>query len=465
MNKSEFGVLGIGVMGKSIAVNCLEKGYSLSVYNREEGEEKEVVNKFLANNTKYKNLQGYNNLKQFSNSLNKPRRLLIMVNAGAAVDSVIDSLLSFLEPGDVIIDGGNSHYLDTKRRNKYLKEKQIDFIGAGISGGEEGARLGPSIMPSGSLEGYLKVSSILESLAALDINGLPCCTYLGEEGSGHFVKMVHNGIEYAEMQLLAELVFAMRISMTYNDIALVFKSWQETEDSSYLLEITTKILEHKEGDIHLLDVILDKAGNKGTGSWSTIEALQLGIPNTMMSQAVFARYISAFKKTRTALSNKIKSNKKHDVSSLKLKSYQKSYRFARLINHHQGFDLLLKASKEYNWELKLSEIARIWTNGCIIKSDLMIACSSELKEGNSLINKPEFIEYLSCSEPEIIEFIQYGVSTRTPIPCFYSAYNYWISMTTEKLSANIIQAQRDYFGSHKYQRVDKPNEHYFHTEW
>lgn len=465
MNKSGFGIFGLGVMGKSIAVNCLEKGHSLSVYNRADGNEKTVVKDFLTSNTHYKELQGHTNLKQFINTLKKPRKLLIMVNAGAAVDAVIKSLLPFLEPGDIIIDGGNSHYLETKRRNAYLKGSQIDFIGAGISGGEEGARLGPSIMPGGSLEVYLKVATILESLAAIDNNNLPCCSYIGPEGAGHFVKMVHNGIEYAEMQLLAELVFAMHGSMTYNEIASVFKSWQQQEESSYLLEITYKILERKESGIHLLDRILDKARNKGTGSWSTIEALKLGVPNTMMSEAVYARYISALKAVRISLSNKIKNKKRQGVSPLKIEAFQKAYRFARVINHHQGFELLKKASKKYNWGLQLSEIARIWTNGCIIKSNLMIECAVKLKQEDSLLDAPKYIERLAASEIEVTKFIQYGLATRVPIPCFYSAYNYWVSMTTEKMSANIIQAQRDYFGAHTYERTDKPQGLYFHTKW
>jgi len=443
MSKSNFGLFGLGVMGKSIALNCLAKGHSLSVYNRAEGKEQTVVADFLYVHNN-KNLKGYTTVKEFVNSLSSPRKIIVMVNAGATVDVVIEALLPFLSSEDIIIDGGNSHYLDTKRRNVYLKEKQIDFIGAGISG---------------------EVAPILESMAARDSNGLPCCTYVGPEGAGHFVKMVHNGIEYAEMQLLAELVFVMNISMTYEEIASIFKLWQKEEDASYLLEITAHILEYKEGDTYLLDLILDKAGNKGTGSWSTIEALRLGVANTMMSEAVFARYVSALKTERLKLSEKIESKKDGTVEVPKIEVVQKGYRFARLINHHQGFELIKHASKTYDWDLKLSEIARVWTNGCIIKSSFMEDCVSKFQKHDSLLNQSWFTEQLSSLEGNINKVIQYGLSTRIPTPCFYSAYNYWVSMTTGKLSANIIQAQRDYFGAHTYERLDKPRGQYFHTKW
>ena len=464
IKKSLFGVFGLGVMGKSISLNIAEKGFSLSVYNRSEEGETNVVKNFLNTNRSFNNLKGFSDISDFIDSLEKPRKILLMIKAGATVDLVLEKLLPFLSEDDIIIDGGNSHYLHTKRRFDLLKNNGINFIGAGISGGEEGARKGPSIMPGGTKESYDAVANILESISAKDIHGEACCNYIGPDGSGHFIKMVHNGIEYVEMQLLAELFALMSKFMDYDEIANVFEQWNKGDLSSYLLDITIQILRKKEADRHLLRLILDKAGNKGTGSWSSKSAFDLGIPNTMMSSAVFARYISSFKDSRIELS-KIKKLDNTSIENLDLDVLKNAYQFARIINHHQGFELMKKASDRYNWNLSFSEIARIWTNGCIIKSDLMSTLMSVFEDNAKILKVKSIQEMLISNEKYISQILRYGIDLRVSLHSFGAAYNYWVDMTTENLPANLIQAQRDFFGSHTYQRTDSNSDNFYHTNW
>ena len=463
MDKSGFGVIGLGVMGKSLSINIAEKGIKLSVYNRSEGDEAHVVSEFLEKNRAFKNILGFTNLHEFVTSLERPRKILMMVKAGAVVDTVIEQLLPLLSEHDVLIDGGNSYFKNTQRRYADLQKKGIHFIGCGISGGEEGARKGPSLMPGGTIESYALVAPILETIAAKDANGQPCCTFIGNDGAGHFVKMIHNGVEYAEMQLLAELYAMLSLSMDNDAIAEVFSAWNNSDLSSYLLEITIDILTRKEGDGYLLDKVLDKAKNKGTGSWSSKTALDLGVPVTMMTSAVFARYLSAFKDARERLSGQLQPQNSTD-RALDVIILEKAYRFARIINHHQGFEVMQHASQAYDWNLNLSEIARIWTNGCIIRSRFMEACSSYLK-GSSLLSQQVLFESLKSSESTIAEVLHTALSNRVPLDAFWSAYNYWISITSRRLPANLIQAQRDYFGAHTYQRTDAPLSEFFHTNW
>lgn len=462
--KSEFGVFGLGVMGSSISLNIADKGYRLSVFNRAEGGEEEVVDHFLSSNGHRDNIQGFTDLKAFIASIERPRKILIMIKAGPTVDLVLSNLIPLLSGGDIIIDGGNSHYLNTKRRFELARKAGIAFIGAGISGGEEGARKGPSIMPGGTRESYELVSEILESIAAKDDFGKTCCTYIGPEGSGHFIKMVHNGIEYVEMQLLAELYALMSKQMSNEGIAEVFEGWNQGDLSSYLLKITVQILRKKEGDQYVLDMILDKAGNKGTGSWSSKAAFDLGTPNTMMSSAVFARYISSFKKSRLKMSGLVDSSRS-TKEDLALASIKKAYEFARLINHQQGFKLMQLASETYGWDLDFSEIARIWSNGCIIKSDLMNRLHKEFKCSKDLFDMDMVTGTLIDAEPALRETIMSGLLERTSMHCFSAAYYYWVDMTTENLPANLIQAQRDFFGAHTYQRVDAPESEFYHSQW
>jgi 6-phosphogluconate dehydrogenase len=465
MNKSEIGVIGLGVMGKSLSLNIASHKYALSVYNRTKPSEEHVISKFMSENDKVDRLQGFTDLTAFVNSLAKPRKIVLMISAGRAIDLIIEQLLPLIEKGDIIIDGGNSYYLDTEKRSDYLKDKGIYFVGAGISGGEEGARKGPSIMPGGTAESYSAYGAILEAIAAKDENGLPCCAYIGPGGSGHFVKMVHNGIEYAEMQLLAELFAIMSKDLSKEEIADLLAHWNTTDESSYLLEISSKIVNYKEGDRYLLDLIQDKAGNKGTGSWSGEVAMELGIPATMMTSAVFARYISSLKDQRMKLSDSLIVSEERILSPLDLDELAQAYKAARIINYHQGFTLLEEASRQYNWNLNLSEIARIWTNGCILKSALMQRCVTYFKTSSQLIEVPEVFKQLGKSEHAMLKLLQGSMARRVASPCFSNAYNYWLAITSDKLPANLIQAQRDYFGAHTYQRTDRADDQYFHTNW
>ena len=464
MDNSFFGVIGLGVMGKSISLNIADENYTLSVYNRAAGDEAHVVADFLSANASYTSIKGFTTLPDFVHSLEKPRKILLMIKAGAVVDQVIATLIPLLEAGDVIIDGGNSHFSDTARRYKLLHENGIHYVGCGVSGGEEGARKGPSMMPGGSKTGYEIVAPVLHAIAAKDSEGKPCCAYVGPDGAGHFIKMVHNGIEYAEMQLLAELYAVLSQTLPYEEIAEIFDHWNTGELSSYLLEITAHILRKKEGSYYLLDLILDKAGSKGTGSWSSKAAFDLGASNTMMSGAVFARYISSYKEMRTALaaSCKYEEKKAHEIA---IPVLQKAYGFARLINHHQGFELMRHASEHYGWSLPLSEIARIWTNGCIIRSALMQESIARFKEKDRLLHHNDIITGLKTHEEDVAALLTYGLKHRIALPVFAAAHTYWVGMTTAKLPANMIQAQRDYFGAHTYQRVDAPAGQFFHTNW
>ena len=463
-NKSVFGVFGLGVMGSSLSLNIADKGFALSVFNRAEGGEEEVVKNFMEANGHRKNVQGFTDLEAFIDSLERPRKILIMIKAGRTVDLVLDHLMPLLSKGDIIIDGGNSHYLDTKKRFELARAHGLEFIGAGVSGGEEGARKGPSIMPGGSKDSYAAVSGILESISAQDDFGKTCCAYIGPDGSGHFIKMVHNGIEYVEMQLLAELFALMSVERSHEEIANIFEEWNRGDLSSYLLGITVDILRKKEGEAYLLDLILDKAGNKGTGSWSSKAALDLGIPNTMMSGAVFARYISSFKESRLRFSKLVGSNKNKKVG-IEVNSLKKAYTFARLINHQQGFKLMHVASETYQWQLNFSEIARIWSNGCIIKSHLMNTLHGYFKKDQDLLHLTEVSNVLIDHENSVLRVLEYSLGQRISLHCVSAAYYYWVDMTTKNLPANLIQAQRDYFGAHTYQRMDGSTEEYFHTIW
>lgn len=462
MSTSSFGLIGLGVMGQSLALNIAEKGHTLSVYNRSEGAEAQVVSQFLASNPFADTTQGFTELDAFANSLETPRRIMIMIKAGPALDQVINALSPHLSEGDIVIDGGNSHFGDTARRYNLLAKHNIGFVGAGISGGEEGARKGPSIMPGGNQSDYTLIAPVLESIAAKDKSGKPCCSYIGPEGAGHFVKMVHNGIEYAEMQLLAEIYTLLAPTMNYDAIADLFEQWNQGELANYLLEITIDIFRKKEGEHYLLDLILDKAGNKGTGSWSSKTALDLGQSNNMMAAAVFARYFSSQKEQRTQWS---KTQQSGSDSNIDIQAIEAAYRFARMMNHHQGFALMQAASAQYSWNLSLADIARVWTNGCIIRSTLMEQSAVLLATQDSLLDDTITRESLWSQEQSVAEILQYGIAHRLSLPAFTAAHQAWVAMTSERLSANLIQAQRDYFGAHTYQRVDTPSGDFFHTSW
>lgn len=461
--KSEFGVLGLGVMGKSLSRNLAQKGFRLSIFNRRlKGEEEDVAVNFKAEHEEFKSAQAFDNIEGFVRSLKEPRKIMLMVNAGKTIDTVIESILPHLSAGDIIIDGGNSHFEDTKIRSEYLEKRKLHFIGCGVSGGEEGALKGPSIMPGGDESVYHLIKPYLEAIAAKDVNGLPCCSFIGTNGSGHFVKMVHNGIEYAEMQLLAEMVYILNSQgKSYDEIADVLETWEASD--SYLLEITIAILRKKENDSWLLDKILDKAGNKGTGSWTTIATAELGVPSTLITSALFARYMSFYKEDRMKASAVFGIKKlKISISSEELLN---AYQFARMINHYQGFNLLFEVSRKNNWNLNLSEIARIWTNGCIIRSKLMEGLIDVLKHSDNLLLNEKIGKKLMEFKPSINLLVSQCVLAEIPIPCFSDVINFFNGYTTANSSANLIQAQRDYFGAHTYQRVDDTTGKFYHTKW
>lgn len=459
MNKTSFGIIGLGVMGRSLALNILENGHTLSVYNRLAEGEETLVRDFVANNTE-QTVQGFTELAEFVESLESPRKILMMIKAGPVVDYVIDSLVPLLSAGDILIDGGNSHFVDTKRRSEQLSGQGLHFVGCGISGGEEGARKGPSMMPGGPKQSYEQISTVLESIAAKDKNGNSCCAYIGPDGAGHFVKMIHNGIEYAEMQLLAEVYQLLKQNHSNEEIADTLNDWNNGDLASYLLEITANILTKKEGDQYLLELILDQAANKGTGSWSSQIALQLAMPTTLMTDAVFARYVSSFKEMRV----KLDQNRQHKLI-LNADQIKDAYRFARILNHQQGFSLISRASIEYHWKLDLSEVARIWTNGCIIRSAFMEDLVGHLKTSDELLDNQGLMKKLAEMERSTAGVFAKSIEAGIPSPALSSAYQYWLGMTTGRSSANLIQAQRDYFGAHTYKRVDEDDSKSFHTNW
>lgn len=464
---SEFGMIGLGVMGKSLALNIAGKGVRLSAYNRQvEGKEVDIAKNFVQEHSTF-GIQGFDDLKAFIASLQTPRNILLMVNAGKAVDMVIQDLIPLLDENDLIIDGGNSHYEATKRRSEYLEKHQIQFMGMGVSGGEEGALKGPSIMPGGTKSGYERIAKILDSIAAKDKNGQPCCAYIGPEGAGHFVKMVHNGIEYGEMQLLAEVYHLLRFhaKMSPLEIADLLEDWYKNGLSSYLLEITIDILRAKEGEAYMIDVILDKAGQKGTGGWSTNAALALGKPLNTISDAVMARCLSAMKSTRVEAASLYKRTYS-SMEGLDFNQLKNAYQSAQYINHAIGFDLIQEASTEYNWNLNYAEIARIWTNGCIIRSELMEQLIAQLTDNSKhLLLHSTAVEQLSAAQSDYATIMGKALQAGCSIPVLSSAFNYFLGFTAAQSSANMIQAQRDYFGAHTFQRVDQPLGQYFHYKW
>jgi len=462
--QKEFGLFGLGVMGKSLARNLARNGFKIALFNRHlAGVEEGVAKNFKDDFSDLKEAAAFDEIAAFVNALETPRKIMLMVNAGPIVDHVIEDLLPFLSKGDILIDGGNSNYKDSKRRLDYLSSRQIQFIGAGVSGGEEGALTGPSIMPGGSKEAYASIQPYLEAIAAKGEDGKPCCSYIGEEGSGHFMKMVHNGIEYVEMELLAEM-YAILTTLGKNpaEIANIFESWKSVSNS-YLLEITIDILRKKEGNTPLVEKILDVAANKGTGNWTTIATAELGVPSTLIANALFARFTSSFKTQR----QKVAAIFKHstEVQTMEDTDLLKAYHFARIINHYQGFQLISEAAKTYQWNIVLSELARVWTNGCIIKSDLMKKLVPLLKESNDLLDAPSLQNELLLLKPIANKVVAQCILSEIPTSSLSESVNFLNQLKTDRSAANIIQAQRDYFGAHTYKRIHDPLQKNHHTIW
>ncbi|MBX2930095.1 MAG: NADP-dependent phosphogluconate dehydrogenase [Saprospiraceae bacterium] len=463
---AEMGLIGLGVMGRNLARNFGRNGMALALYNRHvPGKEERVAEQCVADYRELSGAAAFEDLPAFVASLALPRKIFLMIEAGPAVDQVLDALLPLLSPGDVVIDGGNSHYNDTLRRAERLNTAGIHYLGAGVSGGEEGALNGPAIMPGGSAEGYRLVEPYLHAAAAKDAAGKPCCAYIGPDGAGHFVKMVHNGIEYAEMQLLSEVYTFLRweLRLDIEAVAAELQNWQQTELQSYLLGITLDILRYRENGAPLIDQILDKAGNKGTGSWTTVAACELGVPASVIAAALFARYQSAHKEERNALNGQY--NMPGARLGLRHAAIKNAYAFSRIINHHQGFHLIREASVQYGWNIDAAELARIWTNGCIIRSQLMQQISEWVGNAPSLMAHPEVAEQLHTYYPAMRNVLSALCLSKHSYPCLMAALAGFNGATEAQSGANLIQAQRDYFGAHTYERVDNPGGGKYHTHW
>lgn len=468
--KTKMGVIGMGVMGKSLALNLAENGVPVSLYNRYvAGKEEGIAEKVVQENPEFANMQAFEDLQKFADSLEKPRRILMMIPAGMAIDAQLDSLIPVLEKDDLVIDGGNSFYKDSERRVERMKEVGMHFLPMGVSGGEEGARKGPSIMPGGNAEGYAMVEDFLGRISAKDKNGKPCVTYVGPGGSGHFIKMVHNSIEYGEMQVLAELTHLLRFGFgcSPEQVSDIFAEWGEGELKSFLLEITSDLLLFKEGGELLLDKILDQAGQKGTGAWSLTTALEYGIPYSPLAESVNARGVSGEKAMRVAFSKTFQHEFKKVEGSLEswLPKIKAAYSLARVVNHEVGFRLMKTVSDIKGWELNFNEIARIWTNGCIIRSGLMENISANYSDEVSFFEMAGVKEQVISSRYALAELVGLGLTHGFALPVMSAGINYLLGRITAESSASVIQAQRDYFGAHTYQRKDDSSGKFYHTNW
>ncbi|MCM3201734.1 NADP-dependent phosphogluconate dehydrogenase [Bacillus cereus] len=468
MEKLQIGVVGVGVMGKSLALNFESKGYSVALYDIS----KEKVDEIIEEN-RGKNLVGTHIVEEFVNSLESPRKILLMVNAGEITDKAIDSLVPHLDKGDILIDGGNTYFVDTIRRNKRLAEEGINFIGAGVSGGEEGALKGPSIMPGGQKDAYEKVKDMLENISA-KVNNEPCCSYIGPNGAGHYVKMVHNGIEYGDMQLICEAYFFLKqtLDLTAEEFHEIFAEWNKGELNSYLIEITADIFKKKDEETGkpLVDVILDTAGQKGTGKWTSQSALDLGISLPIITESVFARCISALKEERVNASKVLSGPKDKTLLGVEkaelIEAVRQALYMSKICSYAQGFTQLKAASEEYDWNLDFGSISMLWRGGCIIRAAFLQNIKEAYETNTDLPNlllDPYFKEIVESYQGGLRQIISMAVQQGIPIPAFSAAISYYDSYRTAKLPANLLQAQRDYFGAHTYKRVDK--EGTFHTKW
>ena len=469
MSKQQIGVVGMAVMGRNLALNIESRGYSVSIFNRSSSKTDEVI----ALHPDKKLVPTYT-VEEFVDSLEKPRRILLMVKAGEATDKTIQSLLPHLDKGDILIDGGNTFFQDTIRRNEMLANSGINFIGTGVSGGEEGALKGPAIMPGGQKDAYDLVAPILEEIAAKADDGAPCVTYVGPNGAGHYVKMVHNGIEYGDMQLIAESYDILRRvgGLSVEETAEVFKSWNTGELDSYLIEITADILTKKDPETGkpMVEVIMDTAGNKGTGKWTSQSALDLGVPLPLITESVFARYISTLKEEREIASKELSPIKVPELSNTEkqalIESVRKGLYFSKIMSYAQGFAQMRVASEEFDWNLNYGEIAKIFRAGCIIRAQFLQKITDAFErdpELKNLLLDKYFLYVTESYQAAVREVVVTAVQAGIPVPTFSSALAYYDSYRSEVLPANLIQAQRDYFGAHTYNRVDKPG--VFHFEW
>lgn len=466
MSKQQIGVIGMAVMGRNLALNIESRGYTVAIYNRSKDKTEQVMAEHP-----YKQLVPHFTIEDFVASLEKPRRILIMVQAGKGTDAVIDELRPLLDKGDIIIDGGNAYFEDTIRRNKMLSDEGFNFIGTGVSGGEEGALKGPSIMPGGQKEAYDLVAPILEKIAA-KADGEPCVTYIGPDGAGHYVKMAHNGIEYGDMQLIAESYSVLKhvVGLDNEQLSSVFTDWNKGELNSYLIEITADIFKYKdEQGQYLIDVILDAAGNKGTGKWTSQSALDLGEPLSLITESVFARYISAIKDQRVAAAKVLKGPQQVTYTGDKkelIEKVRKALYMGKIISYAQGFAQLKAASTHYNWQLNFGEIAKIFRAGCIIRAQFLQKITDAYADNNDIDNlllTPYFSQTAQAYQQALRDVVCLAVQQGIAVPTLSAAIAYYDSYRSPVLPANLIQAQRDYFGAHTYKRLDK--EGVFHTDW
>jgi len=470
VEKADIGLIGLAVMGENLVLNMESKGFTVAVFNRTVSK----VDDFINGRAKGKKIVGTHSIEEFVQALKTPRKIMLMVKAGQPVDDFIELLLPHVEKRDIIIDGGNSFFQDTIRRAKYVEGKGFLYIGTGVSGGEEGALKGPAIMPGGSKEAWEHIKSVFQSIAAKVRDKTPCCAYIGENGAGHYVKMVHNGIEYGDMQLISEAYFLMKelLGMKVDEMHKVFAEWNKSDLDSYLIDITANILSKKDAQTGkpIINLILDTAEQKGTGKWTSQSALDLGVPAATIAEAVFARCISGLKEERTAASKVLKGPEKKFEGSKKtfIKKIHDALYASKICSYAQGFQLMKSASAEYKWNLNFGEIALIWRNGCIIRAQFLERIKDAFTKNPGLQNlllDQYFKEIVISNQKGWREVVSEAVKKGIPIPAFSSALNYYDSYRTERLSANMIQAQRDYFGAHTYERVDKPRKQYFHTNW
>jgi 6-phosphogluconate dehydrogenase len=470
MSKADIGLIGLAVMGENLILNMESKGFTVACYNRTTSK----VDDFINGRAKGKQILGAHSIPELVGLLQRPRKVMLMVKAGKPVDEFIEQVIPHLEPGDIIIDGGNSHYPDTTRRTQYVESKGLLYIGTGVSGGEEGALIGPSIMPGGSPAAWPSVKPIFQAICAKTDKGEPCCEWVGENGAGHFVKMVHNGIEYGDMQMICETYQMMKqgLGMTNKEMCDAFTEWNSSELDSYLIEITRDILGFKaENGEEVVDVILDTAGQKGTGKWTAIAALDAGMPLTLIGEAVFARCLSAIKDERVAASLVLPGpkvapftgNKAAFLKNLKLALYA-----SKVVSYAQGYQLMRAAAKENGWNLNYGGIALMWRGGCIIRSVFLGKIKKAFDKDPGLVNllmDPFFTKVAKKAQTSWRRVVATSVKMGIPMPTISSALSYYDGYRCARLPANLLQAQRDYFGAHTYERVDKPRNQWFHTNW
>ena len=469
MSKADIGLIGLAVMGENLILNMESKGFTVACFNRTVSK----VDDFVNGRAKGKNIIGCHSIQEFCANLKTPRKVMLMVKAGKAVDDFIELVLPHLENGDIIIDGGNSHFPDTTRRTKYVESKGKLYIGTGVSGGEEGALRGPSIMPGGSPPAWQHLKPIFQKIAAKTKEGEPCCDWVGENGAGHFVKMVHNGIEYGDMQMICETYHMMKqgLGMTNAEMHNAFAEWNKGELDSYLIEITRDILAYKdEQGNEVVDLILDTAGQKGTGKWAAIAALDAGQPLTLIGEAVFARCLSALKEERVEASKILagpakpfKGDKAKMIDDLRKALYA-----SKIVSYAQGYQLMCAAAKEYGWNLNYGGIALMWRGGCIIRSAFLGKIKDAFKKNSGLVNlllDPFFKSAVKKSQSSWRRVVRAAIDLGIPMPAVSAALAYYDGYRCERLPANLLQAQRDYFGAHTYERVDKPRSEFSHTNW